>query len=55
MLSGKARQSFSGEAKRARDEAAGEAMAVQGLAALGLKQGDLRLLAKGAMEKQVLA
>jgi hypothetical protein len=55
VLKGKARQSYSGGAKKAHDEAAAEAMMVRGLAALGLRNEDLAVLAKGAPEKQVLA
>ncbi len=54
-LKGKARQSFSGEAKQAHDEAAAETKVVQGLAALGIADSALATMAKGAAEKQVLA
>jgi uncharacterized protein YaeQ len=55
VFQGKARQSFSGEAKRAHDEVAAEAMVIRGLAALELEDERLAVMGKGAPEKQVLA
>jgi hypothetical protein len=54
-LAGKARQSFSGEARQAHDEAAAEALLSRGLAGIGLAEAELAGLPKGAPEKQVLA
>jgi REP element-mobilizing transposase RayT len=54
-MAGKARPSISGEARQAHDEAAAAGMLARGLAVIGLGEGDLAGLAKGAKEKQVLA
>jgi len=54
-LAGKARESFSGEAREAHDEAAAAALLSRGLAALELGEAELAGLAKGAPVKQVLA
>ncbi len=54
-LAGKARGSHSGEARRAHDGATAERLLGLGLEVVGLKEGDLAGMAKGAKEKQVLA
>ena len=54
-MAGKAGRSFSGEARQAHDEAAAAGMLARGLAVIGLGEGNLAGLAKGAKEKQVLA
>jgi len=53
-LAGKARPSHSGAGRRIHDEAAGRLLGL-GLKVVGLKEGDLAGMAKGAKEKQVLA
>ena len=54
-LRGRRRESHSGPAKGAHDEAAAERSLNRGLGALGLRVEDLSRLAKGAPEKTVLA
>jgi putative transposase len=53
--SGRRRESHSGPARQAHDEAAAEAMIVAGLRALGLEETQLTHLPKGAPEKAGLA
>jgi len=53
-MAGKARQSHSGEGRRIHDEATAARMLGLGLKVVGLKEGDLAGMAKGAKEKQVL-
>lgn len=54
-LKGKARGSFSGEAKQAHDEAAAETLLSKGMVGIGMAKADFTHLPKGAPEKQALA
>ncbi len=55
VMRGRRRESHSGGAKAAHDEAAAAAALAQGLAALGLEQSRLARMPKGVAEKAVLA
>jgi hypothetical protein len=54
-VEGRRRESQSGQAKAAHDEAAAEKALRQALEALGLGESDLEQMAKSAAEKMVLA
>ncbi len=54
-MAGGRRESYGGDARLAHEEAAAEAMVVDGLRALGLSGTDLAQLPKGQPEKQALA
>ncbi len=55
VMEGRRRESHSGEAKAAHDEAAGERDLKHGLGVLGLSDAGMKALPKGAGEKMVLA
>jgi len=55
VLSGHRSESYSGRAKREHGEAAAERMLEEGLRRLGLRREGLAAMAKGRLEKQVLA
>ena len=54
-LEGRRRDSHNGPAWEAHDEKAAEALRSKGLQALGMKEAELKRLAKGAVEKAALA
>ncbi len=54
-MQGRRRESHSGPAKAAHDEAAAEAALAQGLRRLGVEGGQLARMARSAPEKMVLA
>src|SRR6266446_5215486 len=54
-MTGRRRESYSGPAKAAHDEAAAERALAKGLKAVGLREADLEELPKGAAEKVALA
>ena len=55
VMKGRRRESHSGEAKAAHDEAAGERDLKRGLAVFGLSEAEMRELPRNAPEKEVLA
>lgn len=54
-VKGRRRESHSGSARRAHDEAAAEGLLAAGMKTLGITEGDLNALAKAAAEKVALA